>query len=163
MLDAPLSLQLRYTKNLVKEVRDNIANIIVMCWSPKQKSAFHAHEGSHCFVKVLEGRLIEQQLTLPASNKPTKLPMDDEKLKSTCKHLNTNQVTYIDDSIGLHKVTNESETQPAVTLHVYLPPYTKCRVFAPIENHNDKQPELSYERSDILDVTFHSIDGRVTS
>lgn len=136
-----------------------------MCWAPNQKSAFHAHEGSQCFVKVLQGRLLEQQLPFPSSSsEPTKVPTNGEELEATCKHLDTNQVTYIDDSIGLHKVTNESETEPAVTLHVYLPPYTKCRVFKLMgREHNNKQLELNFDWSDILDVTFHSIDGKVTS
>jgi len=33
------------------------------------------------------------------------------------------------DSIGLHRVENLSNINPAVTLHLYSPPYSSCHVF----------------------------------
>ena len=38
-------------------------------------------------------------------------------------------VIYINDSLGLHKVVNPSLTARAVTLHLYAPPFTRCRVW----------------------------------
>lgn len=32
-----------------------------------------------------------------------------------------NEVTYISDNIGLHKICNVSDTEPAVSLHLYTP------------------------------------------
>lgn len=40
-----------------------------------------------------------------------------------------NSVTYINDSIGLHRVENRDEVAPAVTLHLYCPPFSKCTTF----------------------------------
>lgn len=34
-----------------------------------------------------------------------------------------NQVTYIHDKIGLHKISNPSKTDMAVSLHLYTPPH----------------------------------------
>lgn len=39
------------------------------------------------------------------------------------------QVAFIQDSIGLHKVGNPSAITPAVTLHLYSPPFQDCRVW----------------------------------
>jgi len=42
-------------------------------------------------------------------------------------------MTYLEycfsDSIGLHRVENLSNINPAVTLHLYSPPYSSCHVF----------------------------------
>lgn len=36
---------------------------------------------------------------------------------------NRDEVTYISDDIGLHKISNDSDTEPAVSLHLYTPPH----------------------------------------
>lgn len=33
------------------------------------------------------------------------------------------------DSLGLHRVENRSHTVPAVSLHLYVPPFDRCHVF----------------------------------
>lgn len=33
------------------------------------------------------------------------------------------------DSIGLHRVENPSTVNPAVSLHLYCPPFSKCSIF----------------------------------
>ena len=123
-----------------------------MCWAPNQSSAFHSHEGSKCFVKVLAGQLTEQQV-----------PYNNDKLDFA--HVNglegntlkTNDVSYIDDSLGAHKVSNKSACEPAITLHIYLPPYTRCKVFDTSLN-GDKWYQQSTDNT-IVDVTFKSKFG----
>lgn len=131
-----------YTKNSVEDFNLQ-ASIIVMCWAPRQESAFHAHEGSKCFVKVLQGDLIEQQVPYPCG--------EISSVEINQRSLSINDVTYIDDSIGLHKVTNKSSSLPAITLHIYLPAYTKARIF-------DSQ-DIRLDKSKSLDVTYYSKCG----
>jgi predicted metal-dependent enzyme (double-stranded beta helix superfamily) len=166
-----------YTKNLVMDVKPAaagddtlLANVIVMCWAPGQASAFHAHEGSRCVVKVLRGQVKEWRLAHPGHRQP----QSQATPASTCV-LTTNQVAYIDDQIGCHRVANESDDEPAVTLHVYVPAYTKCRVFHLDDNHrvvghvapgtesagvaaaaddDDKPISLTMQRSQVVDVVF---------
>jgi cysteine dioxygenase len=38
-------------------------------------------------------------------------------------------VTYIDDSMGLHKVGNPSAAVGACTLHLYSPPFRQCSIW----------------------------------
>ena len=39
-----------------------------------------------------------------------------------------NQVTYMHDRIGLHRIANESENG-SVSLHLYSPPFQYCKTF----------------------------------
>lgn len=41
-------------------------NVMVMCWGPGTKSCIHDHSGSHCFMKILEGELVESRFAWPA-------------------------------------------------------------------------------------------------
>jgi cysteine dioxygenase len=43
-------------------------------------------------------------------------------------NVNINDVTYMHDKIGLHKVANNG-SEAAVTLHLYSPPYEYCKTF----------------------------------
>lgn len=119
---------------------DVMANVIVMCWAPRQASAFHGHESSRCFVKVLEGRLLEERVPHPkhAENLLTGQP-------ERCV-MSKNEVAYIDDNIGCHRVTNVSQDEPAITLHIYVPPYKKCRVFQLADNSSSDGLESSEGR-----------------
>ncbi|KXN67008.1 hypothetical protein CONCODRAFT_11023 [Conidiobolus coronatus NRRL 28638] len=40
-----------------------------------------------------------------------------------------NQVTYIHDKIGLHRVSNPSSSRPAISLHLYSPPILECKTY----------------------------------
>ncbi|XP_050673727.1 cysteine dioxygenase [Leptidea sinapis] len=43
--------------------------------------------------------------------------------------LELNDVCYINDALGLHRVENPSHVDGAVSLHLYCPPFDSCRVF----------------------------------
>lgn len=124
-------------------------NIIIMCWSPGQSSTFHGHEGSRCLVKVLSGNLKELRAPHPKYNNDhlSVGRLIEQQLKD-------GDVCYIDDMIGLHKVRNESLNDPAITLHIYLPAYTKCRIFAESNELLTNGATFSMSTSDVVDVTF---------
>lgn len=52
------------------------------------------------------------------------------------------------DSIGLHRVENVSHTEPAVSLHLYSPPFDSCHAFDQRTGHKNK-----------VTMTFHSKFG----
>ena len=37
-------------------------------------------------------------------------------------------VSYMSDELGLHRVENTSHSNPAVSLHLYSPPFKSCQV-----------------------------------
>jgi cysteine dioxygenase len=38
-------------------------------------------------------------------------------------------LVFIEDSQGYHSVGNPSHTTPAITLHLYSPPFQKCKIW----------------------------------
>lgn len=58
---------------------------------------------------------------------------DDGKLVESKNWIANHGVMYMDDSIGYHKVGNPSTDIDAITLHVYSPPYEKCRIWLDVD------------------------------
>ena len=46
--------------------------------------------------------------------------------------------TFINDIQGYHKVGNPHPTQHAITLHLYCPPFQKCKIWMKDSCNNDK-------------------------
>ncbi|CAB3262102.1 unnamed protein product [Arctia plantaginis] len=63
--------------------------------------------------------------------------------------MEVNDVCYINDAIGLHRVENPSHVDGAVSLHLYCPPFDRCRVF---DARTGKPAEVK--------VTFWSMYGK---
>lgn len=110
----------RYTRNLVDEGNGKF-NLIVVCWGEAHGSAVHDHSDSHCFMKILEGELLETRFHWPEDN--------GELVKKSEGKLKKGEVCYINDSLGLHRVENPSHSDRAVSLHLYSPPFDMCHVF----------------------------------
>lgn len=108
----------RYTRNLVLEGTEKF-NIMLLCWGEGQASGIHDHANSDCFVKLLDGELHETIYSMPAGEGDVPKPV-------STKHAKTNDVMYMHDRMGLHRVANPSHSKPAVSLHLYSPPFEEC-------------------------------------
>ena len=53
----------KYKRNLVAEY--DKYNVMIITWGPGSRSCIHDHAGSHCFMKVLDGELIEGRFAWP--------------------------------------------------------------------------------------------------
>lgn len=104
-----------YTRNGVVDINGN-ANLLVIVWTPGKESAIHDHASAHCCMKILKGQLLESLYDVPES-------VGQEMVPRSKTILNRNEVAYIADTIGLHKISNESKNDFAVSLHLYTPPY----------------------------------------
>ncbi|XP_078356768.1 cysteine dioxygenase type 1-like [Oculina patagonica] len=122
----------RYTRNLVDEGNGKF-NLIVLCWGEGQGSSIHDHADAHCFLKVLDGRLKETQFPWPSESEPEK-PLEP----TATRFYETNEVNYINDTIGLHRVENVSHTDTAASLHVYIPAFDMCQSFDQRTGHKRK-------------------------
>lgn len=80
--------------------------LLLLCWEPGQTSPLHGHPNQGCLFKLLKGSLVEEIRSL---GKPPEI-----------RHFQVNDVSYISDDIGYHKVTNTSN-ENAVSLHLYAP------------------------------------------
>jgi cysteine dioxygenase len=111
--------QHKYTRNLV-DAGNNHFNLVVLCWNPGQSSPIHDHANSHCLFKCLDGELAETIYGFPDSSKPMEIVKE-----SIFKR---NQVDYMNDKLGLHKVSNNTN-YPAISIHLYSPPILECKTF----------------------------------
>lgn len=133
----------RYTRNLVDHGNGKY-NLMAICWGEGHGAGIHDHANSHCFMKMLQGSLEEVRYAWPES--------EDEELKEIGrKRLELNEVCYINDSLGLHRVENVSSYDTAISLHLYCPPYEQCSVF---NQRNGKKTTAT--------VTFYSMFGKRT-
>ncbi|KAI8988906.1 RmlC-like cupin domain-containing protein [Pilobolus umbonatus] len=133
-----------YTRNLIDDGNGKF-NLMVLAWSKGQKSPIHDHAGSHCVMKVLDGQLQETLFEYPSSSglsDPVSVAdITDDSVTSKDEHegqplvvsrntvYHPNQVTYVHDTIGLHRISNHSSEKGAVSLHLYTPPYKACKTF----------------------------------
>lgn len=132
----------RYTRNLV-DAGNGKFNLMILCWGESHGSAIHDHADSHCFMKMLQGELIETKYAWPEDATITYDPNaqigqhedkdygynGDELQEIGQRKLELNGVAYINDKIGLHRVENPSHSDVAVSLHLYCPPFEECSIF----------------------------------
>ncbi|KAG0232455.1 hypothetical protein BGW42_008173 [Actinomortierella wolfii] len=133
----------RYTRNLVDDGNGKF-NLMILAWPENVGSAIHDHAGSHCIMKCLDGELVETQYYWPdkiineadhpdsgvgsegsddesANNKAMKVKAENV--------LRRDEITYMHDKIGLHRVANPLSHKGSVSLHLYTPPYDMCKTF----------------------------------
>ncbi|KAH0830890.1 hypothetical protein AYO21_10839 [Fonsecaea monophora] len=117
-------LSRNYTRNLVDEGNGK-SNLLVIVWNPGRGSPIHDHADAHCVMKILKGSLKETLYALPPSltekTGSNGALMPPRIVKEATYH--ENEVTYISDKIGLHKISNPSNDEVAVSLHLYTPPH----------------------------------------
>jgi len=80
-------------------------------------------------MKMLSGQLTERRYSWPnetAQQGGEPCQGMTETASSTVKE---NGVLYINDQLGLHRVCNASDSEVAVSLHLYCPPFSSCQAF----------------------------------
>ncbi|KFM63606.1 Cysteine dioxygenase type 1, partial [Stegodyphus mimosarum] len=108
-----------YTRNLVDEGNGKY-NLMILAWKPGQGSCIHDHAKAKCFVKVLSGTLQEIRYDIPKKGRTF------SKIGQYTRE--RDDVGFIDDSIGVHEMKNDG-SEPAVSLHLYTPPFNTCNTF----------------------------------
>lgn len=84
-----------------------------------------SHANAHCIMKILKGRLTETRFTRPTVelNNGASCPL--KRMEETI--YDTNEVTYMSDKLGLHKMSNPDPDDFAVSLHRKFKIYVMCR------------------------------------
>ncbi|CAL8249211.1 unnamed protein product [Merluccius merluccius] len=131
--------QYRYTRNLVDEGNGKF-NLMILCWGEGHGSSIHDHTDSHCFMKLLQGQLKETLFEWPSAKAHGDMVQKSQRL------LQENQVAYINDSIGLHRVENGSHTECAASLHLYSPPFQACQTFDQRTGHRNTVKMTFYSK-----------------
>jgi cysteine dioxygenase len=72
-------------------------NILLLCWAESQGSSIHDHSNSHCFMKCLDGELLETKYEWPnlKSDELSEEEMGKEMVEKTRTQLKKNSVAYI--------------------------------------------------------------------
>jgi len=112
-----------YARNLV--FKDDLYELLVVCWNPGQESPIHDHAGARCWMTVLEGRIEEvRHERRPAG------PSIGPLVERSARTFGRGETAFIRDEIGLHRVRPVG-AGPAVSLHLYSPPIATSRVYDP--------------------------------
>ena len=90
--------------------------IFIISWNKNQNAPIHDHSCNGCWLKVLQGKLIEN--------------IYESNSLSLCKSntINTNDISFMKNNIGYHSMENNSD-DIAVTIHIYNPPNHKTNFF----------------------------------
>ena len=136
-----------YTRNLI--YRDDLFEVMTICWQPGQKTAVHTHNGQLCWMIAQRGNLAvvdykwmgcdhpENQnvvgLDCLAGSEHTKLEFVREITACT-----GGQVLTADKLQTIHRLYNHDE--PSVSIHVYSRPIDSCVAF-------DMEKQACYRRT----------------
>jgi cysteine dioxygenase len=102
-----------YLRNIIFQ-NDNY-ELILIKWKPNSESLIHDHSKNGCILKVIEGTL-----------KETLYDKNIKEIKQTI--YNKEEVNYINNQIGYHKITNLNNTD-TYSLHLYSPPNHKIKYY----------------------------------
>lgn len=118
---------LKYLKNTIFEQDDTKCyqrkilyqndkyEIILIKWNKNSECEIHDHSKNGCLLKVLDGNIKEF--------------LFDHKLNLLNENIyKTNEINYIDNKIGYHKIKNLQEGE-SYSLHLYSPPNHKTNYF----------------------------------
>lgn len=119
-----------YTRNLIDEGNGK-SNLLILVWSPGKSSVIHDHANAHCVMKILKGTLKETLYSWPDQEKVEHGQVSPPQVRRETRY-GKDQVTYMSDELGLHKISNPDPNNFAVSLHLYTPPYAAlhgCSIF----------------------------------
>ncbi|CEL09126.1 RmlC-like cupin domain-containing protein [Aspergillus pseudodeflectus] len=139
-----------YTRNLIDEGNGK-SNLLILVWSPGRGSAIHDHANAHCVMKILKGTLRETLYTWPDQDKVQHGESSPPKITKVTTY-GENQVTYMSDQLGLHKIHNPDPNNVAISLHLYTPPNAANYGFSVFDEKSGKACHIKQSH-------FYSVRG----
>ena len=135
----------RYTRNLI--YRDDLFELIALCWDPHTESPIHNHSGQLCWLSIQHGALRLDNFTSldgPGPGNGIRLVPNGgiERAGEGCLDLQQGDN-------GIHRVSNPYDER-AVSLHVYSRPYDVCLAYDPAAR-TSREMRLQY----------HSVGGKL--
>jgi len=125
-----------YTRNLVDKGNGK-SNLLLLVWAPGRASPIHDHANAHCIMKILKGSLTETRYAWPTIDLNNREDRHMEVISD--KTYQVDQVAYMSDKLGLHRISNPDTEGYAVSLHLYTPPNAAvygCNVFNEANGHS---------------------------
>ncbi|KAJ5678918.1 hypothetical protein N7462_007162 [Penicillium macrosclerotiorum] len=140
-----------YTRNLIDEGNGK-SNLLILVWSPGKGSAIHDHANAHCVMKILKGKLQETLYSWPDKEKIAIGETSPPKITRQTVY-GENEVTYMSDKLGLHRISNPDPDNFAISLHLYTPPNAANHGFSLFDERTGKA-------SHIKQTHFYSVRGK---
>mmetsp|Transcript_43185 Transcript_43185/g.91860 ORF Transcript_43185/g.91860 Transcript_43185/m.91860 type:complete len:255 (+) Transcript_43185:128-892(+) len=109
-----------YTRNLIATDNETFT-LLLLCWNSGKESPIHDHPCDGCWLRVCQGKVQETRYEIDTETDKMDITFDEV--------YEDDAPAFIKDSMGYHKVGNPSESIPAVTLHLYCPPFDQCKIW----------------------------------
>lgn len=119
----------KYTRNLIATDHETFT-LLLLCWNPNKYSPIHDHPCDGCWMKVLHGSVNEKRYR-NVSHVVVGGDHNQHHDRLVCTsdlYFTEGQDVFIKDSLGYHKIGNHGN-EASVTLHLYSPPISKCRLW----------------------------------
>ncbi|CEJ54284.1 Putative Cysteine dioxygenase [Penicillium brasilianum] len=139
-----------YTRNLIDEGNGK-SNLLLLVWSPGKSSAIHDHANAHCVMKILKGKLKETLYSWPDKKKIEQGETSPPQVTRETV-FEENQVTYMSDKLGLHRISNPDPDDFAISLHLYTPPNAANYGFSLFDEKTGKSVHIKQ-------TNFYSVRG----
>ena len=121
----------RYTRGLV--YRNELFEVIVLCWNVGQGSPVHDHAGQKCWMTLPQGRL---EITNYAYKHGREIEFIDTEIVG--EHESD---IHIDQCSSVHQITNRCAwCEPAVSLQVYSRPFDSCYIYDLATGTRERKP-----------------------
>ena len=147
-------IELPYTRNCVHE--NEHYSILVLAWKPGAESKIHNHPCDGCLILPLHGSLTET--VYERKNDSTynqSADTDFLKLKSVT-NFKKGEVGFMSDGLGqYHKIGSK---QGCISLHLYTPPFSKCKIW--VQDKANAAQDDQYKTVDV-GMKFYSVRGCV--
>lgn len=141
-------LSKNYTRNLV--FRNEIFELLVLCWEPGSISPIHNHAGQDCWLHIHGGHLSLEDFTLVDPSQKHQVG-SNIKVQRTERIRQASQGTL--DHRGshneIHRVVNcRRFRERAVSIHLYATPFDQCIIY-----------ETQNKIARYLDLVYHTRNG----
>jgi len=135
----------RYTRNLI--YRDEVFELLALCWEPRTESPIHNHSGQLCWLSIQRGALRLENFT----------SLDGPGPGSNIRLVPNGGVDRAPEGVldlqqgdnGIHRVSNPF-AERAVSLHVYSRPYDTCLAYDPAARTSRE-----------IRLHYHSVGGKL--
>ena len=144
-----------YTRNLI--YRDELFEVMTICWSPGQKTAIHTHNGQLGWMTVAQGEVTTHEFSHTSCNAPENQNVVNIDCLGGATELQIDRVgslrcaegsgmVTVDKLQTIHQIENLGK-MGAISLHVYSKPFDSCIAFD-LEQQRCYRRQLSYFSKD---------------
>lgn len=151
-----------YTRNLI--YRDDLFEVLALCWRPGQKTPIHSHNGQLGWILTLQGEVMIHEYRYLRCSSPENRNVvgidclaggrnvELERLGSAAS-TDDAKVATVDKTHTIHQIENiEGAKAGSVTLHIYSKPIDSCVAF-----------DLRTHRCGRRSLHYHSVDGVIVA